>query len=322
MLKLLSFFLLCLLFVACSSKSKTKEEDKTQKKEEPVEKPTQATQYLEGNKSLLWEISGKDLKTPNYLYGTIHIIPKEDFVTGDVLENKIAESDYLVMEVPDITNLTALLALKDEIKNPDGKQLKEYVSEGKYDTLIYLLEEHKNMDKASFEATYGTMKPFGLYTLIQDIDMSADLESYEKYFMEVAYNNDLDVDGLETLKDQMDMFCQISYEDIVDQVIDGLSSSEDEAASASFEQMVKYYKMQDLDSLENMMFNADEMMMNDKYINMFLYDRNARWIPKMEEMMKTRKCFFAVGAAHLIGEKGVINLLREQGYTLKPISIK
>lgn len=321
MLKTLSLFTFVFLLIACNSKPEAKKEDQPKEKEEVTDQLTSTTQYLEGNKSLLWEISGNGLKKPNYLYGTIHIIPKEDFVSGVTLENKIAESDYLVMEVPDITNLAALLALKDEIKNPEGKQIKEYVSEGKYDTLISLLEKHKNMDQASFEATYGTMKPFGLYTLIQEIDMSKDLESYEKYFMEVAYNNNLDVDGLETLKDQMSMFSQISYEDIVDQVIDGLSESENKEAADSFGEMVKYYKMQDLDSLENMMFKADEMMMSDKYISMFLFDRNSRWIPKMEEMMTNRKCFFAVGAAHLVGEKGVINLLRERGYTLKPISI-
>ncbi|NJO25532.1 MAG: TraB/GumN family protein [Bacteroidia bacterium] len=43
------------------------------------------------------------------------------------------------------------------------------------------------------------------------------------------------------------------------------------------------------------------------------------WIPVMEDAMKKNSNFFAVGAGHLPGENGVINLLRKAGYTLTPV---
>jgi hypothetical protein len=52
-----------------------------------------------------------------------------------------------------------------------------------------------------------------------------------------------------------------------------------------------------------------------------LDDRNKKWIPKMMEMMKKDKVFFAVGAGHLCGTNGLIALLQEEGYTLKAIKL-
>jgi uncharacterized protein YbaP (TraB family) len=53
----------------------------------------------------------------------------------------------------------------------------------------------------------------------------------------------------------------------------------------------------------------------------FLEDRNQRWIPKMTELMQDKSVFFAVGAAHLAGPEGVIELLIKKGYTLTPIKL-
>ncbi|MEO5583583.1 MAG: TraB/GumN family protein, partial [Saprospiraceae bacterium] len=57
------------------------------------------------------------------------------------------------------------------------------------------------------------------------------------------------------------------------------------------------------------------------YENLFLYDRNKKWIPLMSAMMKDKSTFFAVGAGHLGGPKGVINLLKLAGYKITPVKM-
>src|SRR5690554_5249786 len=49
--------------------------------------------------SLLWEITGKKVKSPSYVFGTMHMIPNDDFLFPETLEEKVKESEILVMEI-------------------------------------------------------------------------------------------------------------------------------------------------------------------------------------------------------------------------------
>ena len=82
-------------------------------------------------------------------------------------------------------------------------------------------------------------------------------------------------------------------------------------------EMVKQYISQDVDGLYQMMIEKDSMSTNTQKI--LLDNRNAKWVKIMPEMMQKESVFFAFGAAHLAGENGVINLLKQAGYSLKPI---
>ena len=80
--------------------------------------------------------------------------------------------------------------------------------------------------------------------------------------------------------------------------------------------MIKAYKNQDIPELYNQILKAKEEGDN---LDVFLDERNEKWIDRMAERMDQRSVFFAVGAGHLWGPKGLINLLREQGYTVTPV---
>ena len=55
------------------------------------------------------------------------------------------------------------------------------------------------------------------------------------------------------------------------------------------------------------------------FTDILLYDRNANWAKKLQDIMTDHPVVVAVGAGHLPGEKGVINLLRQLGYTVEPV---
>jgi uncharacterized protein YbaP (TraB family) len=56
-----------------------------------------------------------------------------------------------------------------------------------------------------------------------------------------------------------------------------------------------------------------------EFEDVFLTNRNKAWIPTIQSESKTKKCFIAVGAAHLFETNGVIQLLINDGFTLTPI---
>jgi uncharacterized protein YbaP (TraB family) len=80
--------------------------------------------------------------------------------------------------------------------------------------------------------------------------------------------------------------------------------------------MLEAYKKQDLPLLNHIIQQSRTEGTN---MDAFLDDRNKKWIERMEERMEQKPVFFAVGAGHLLGESGLIQLLRNSGYTVVPV---
>jgi uncharacterized protein YbaP (TraB family) len=120
---------------------------------------------------------------------------------------------------------------------------------------------------------------------------------------------------LETLEEQMAIFDTIPYKDQIKMLltlIDSLPQGRKE-----FKELVTLYKTENINKLYEMTLKSEFGMEGNQDI--MLFDRNRKWIARIQKMMADKPTFFAVGAAHLGGEKGVIALLRKEGYTLRPI---
>ncbi|MCI5083515.1 MAG: TraB/GumN family protein, partial [Saprospiraceae bacterium] len=113
----------------------------------------------------------------------------------------------------------------------------------------------------------------------------------------------------------MSMFDSIPYKVQAEMLMNALESG-GETASSDFSAMVKMYKAQDIRGMQKMMEDDGTL---GQYEELLLVSRNVNWIPVMNEMMKQNSMFFAVGAGHLGGVKGVVNLLRQAGFEVKPI---
>ncbi|MCF6185673.1 MAG: TraB/GumN family protein, partial [Bacteroidales bacterium] len=139
------------------------------------------------------------------------------------------------------------------------------------------------------------------------------IKTYEQELNKLAKKKGTEVVGLETLQFQMDLVNDISIEDQIKMLFeDGLSGN----PLDTYNEMVAAYKEQNLTKLKELI-DADDSM--TKLGDKFLKDRNADWISKIEKLIKENPVFIAVGAGHLAGKSGVLNLLREKGYNVKPI---
>jgi uncharacterized protein YbaP (TraB family) len=115
----------------------------------------------------------------------------------------------------------------------------------------------------------------------------------------------------------MQVFDDIPYEV---QVKDLVRSAKDNLAydKAMFAKMLKVYKEENITAMIEMMNDENYSAVAD-YQDKLLDNRNENWIPKIGEFAKDQPTFFGVGAGHLAGDKGVINLLREAGYKVIPV---
>ena len=256
------------------------------------------------DKSLLWEISGNGLSKSSYLYGTIHMICGNDYLLSDKTKKAFTASDNLVLEV----NLSDPKELSVAQQLAYGKEpLSKTLSPEQLNDLDALLQKRTGM-------TVKQVDKFSLMTVMSLITMKSfgcvDIKSYEMEFIAMAKESDKSVTGFETLQSQMD-FLSKGYSDA--EMITMLQESNDDTTK----KMVQNYIQENLPELYKDI--TAPKVMNEKARKWLLDVRNENWVVKMPDMMKDKSTFFAVGAAHLLDEQGVINLLRKKGYIVKPI---
>ncbi len=266
--------------------------------------------------SLLWEISGKNLSTPSWLYGTIHLIGKDDFFLTDSTKAFIDRSEMVTFEInmEDMTDLTAQLGLLMKAFMEDNKTLKDLLNEEDYK----LVQDHfQEIGLPLF--MFERIKPMFL-TVMASGDMSptsmssGEMLSYEMEIMELAQAGEKKMGGLESMEFQMSVFDSIPYDAQAKMLVESIKAAD--AGDEEFAKMIELYKNQDIQGMVEMM-GGDEGIAD--YEDLLLNTRNQNWIPVMGEMMDEQPTFFAVGAGHLGGEQGVVALLRKEGYTVKPV---
>ncbi|MFN7116780.1 MAG: TraB/GumN family protein [Saprospiraceae bacterium] len=267
--------------------------------------------------SLLWEISGKGLKEPSYLFGTIHLIDKKDFILTDATKNSLEKAKRVTFEInmEEMSDMSVLMPLMMKAFMANGTTLRDLLKEEDY-TLVKAHFEKMGLPMMLLER----MKPMFLSSMNPDA-MGGGLEgenssmmSYEMELMKLAQAQKKPIAGLETAEFQMSMFDSIPYEAQAEMLVESVKSAD--TGNDQLKQLVDLYKKQDINGLHDML-NADSEL--SKYDELLLVNRNKNWIPVMGKMMGEQPTFFAVGAGHLAGANGVINLLRQAGYTIKPL---
>ncbi len=270
--------------------------------------------------SLLWKIEHKDIPAPSYLFGTIHMIPKDDYFLPSGLEEAFEKSNDVVFEIDldDMSGIGSLMGMLSNLLMNDGMTLSKLLSKEEYAEVSTYFEE---MGLPMF--LLNKVKPMFL-SMLAEVNMdpasmqSDDIVSYEMELYQKAQDEKKDVEGLETMKYQMSLFDSIPYKDQAMMLLDAVRGTDLE--SDLFDQTVALYKTQNIQAMVEMVGDTDTEE-NSTYENVLLNNRNQNWIPVMSKMMTTGPVFFAVGAGHLAGELGVINLLKKQGYTLTPVSV-
>lgn len=260
--------------------------------------------------SLLWKVSGNGLEQASYVYGTIHATC--DASLTDDIKSALDDTSLLVLEL-DMDDPSINAAMMSNMGMKDNQNIKDLLSEEEYTSLDKFIQKQFGAPLT----TFATFKPFFLTAMLVTKYLDCPIQSFESELMKIAKEQEEEILGLETVEEQMSVFDEIPYED---QVKDLLVSIEDDLAKdkVNFNKMMAYYENSDLAGIQEMT-ESDETLTMTKHKDLLLTNRNKNWISKMEEFSKKQPTFFGVGAAHLIGEEGVIQLLRNQGYTVAAI---
>lgn len=163
-------------------------------------------------------------------------------------------------------------------------------------------------------AQMGIMKPFILSTMVLMKQLPCETpDSYELFFTSKSQEWKIPMEGLESAAYQISIFDRIPMER---QLADLSKMILTDATEKEFQGMIEAYLAEDLNKLQEMI-QADGL--TGEYGEILLNERNRNWIPKIEEFIKAETTFIAVGAGHLPSDQGVIQLLRNAGYTVEPV---
>ena len=260
--------------------------------------------------TLLWEISGNGLQQPSYLFGTIHMICKEDFLISEIVKQKFNSSKQVYLEL-DMDDPQLQVTMMQQMQLPDKETLKNKLGESDFKKLDSFLQKEMNMNLVMFDK----FKPMMVMSILaQRLLPCAGMESYDMNFAKMATEQKKELLGLEKVEDQLGVFDAIPDSLEIRSIMNMVNDFE--SHKKEFSRMSSIYKTQDLDALYQLMAESPEMMGSQELL---LDRRNRNWIPVMESVMKNSTTFFAVGAGHLAGSQGVLELLRKQGYKVKGI---
>ncbi|MEN9340482.1 MAG: hypothetical protein RIQ62_1794 [Bacteroidota bacterium] len=307
---LLSLFIPCLGMSVWAQKTST-----PAKKSAPVKSVTAIVQpYKPLEKSLLWKISGKGLSKPSYVFGTMHAICTENYFFTPKMNQAYASCNQLVLEM-NLADESLLTESRTIFMLPEGITLRDYFSDAaSYETFAQQLIEKTGLDIEMFT----TLKPMALLSAMSMKTLPCQqTTSYETKLVEAGRERKVKVTGLETLNMQMSLINELPREEqrmLLEETLKEIKAND--GGEENQNQLLNLYTQQDIEGLSKMI-DQEEVM--KAHAPEFLFSRNHNWVNQLGDIMKKTPSFIAVGAAHLPGDDGLINLLRKKGYTVEAV---
>jgi uncharacterized protein YbaP (TraB family) len=283
------------------------------------------------NAQLLYKISGKGLQKPSYIIGTYHLAPVSfvDSIPG--LRSALAESEqvYGEIETADMTSPENIAKMQQAMMLPEGKTLTELLTPEQMQKLNATMKELLGVDMSNpmVAQQMNKMLPQALVTQLTVIMYLKKhsgfnpTQSFDDYFQQQAVAQGKPVGGFETMDFQLQaLFGSISIERQIELLMCFLNNREWEESQV--DNIVEAFFAQDLNRIEAAMDEKQDNSCDatDEENELLIYGRNATWLKKMPEIMQQKSTFFAVGAAHLAGERGVLAGLRNAGYLVEGIN--
>ncbi|NJC26843.1 TraB/GumN family protein [Neolewinella antarctica] len=281
--------------------------------------------------TLLWKITTQGMQEPSYLFGTIHLIPEEDYFMPDRVLKALKNSQAVVFEIDprDMQDPGKMMGMLGKINMNDGSSLKDHLDAAQYETVKGYFD-----DSGLPFMFLERMKPMFLSAMVgQDANPMGGgipgmggmggltgIKSYEMELTEIAETENKSISGLESMDFQLSLFDSIPYDEqatmLYDAVVDDAKGEESDEPN-QMDQMVDMYKRQAVAEMANIMKEEGKEMA--RFEELLLTKRNENWAPTIKAAVATTPTFYAVGAGHLGGAKGVIALLREAGVTVEPV---
>ena len=264
--------------------------------------------------ALLWEITGNDLTEPSYIFGTIHLIPAEDYFFNEIMEEKLEKCKTLAMEIDINMSLSDQISMVKKIILPDNKSLSDFMTKEDYKKFSDYILDSLKIKKSKWNKIIKLKPMFSASIILTELMPKT--KTYEIELNKLAKKKKMNIIGLETADYQIDVLNSISIEKQVEMISADYFTGD---PINELLEIVSIYKNQNINKMLEL-YKGDDTML--EFEDELLINRNNNWIPVIEKQIKIGSTFIAVGAMHLPGETGILNLLKQKAYIVIPVNIK
>ncbi len=270
----------------------------------------------QSDQHMLWQIESEG-EVQGYLVGSVHLMKPEIYPLDDVYQNAFNQSEVLVFELnfDSVMVKMAPLVQKMAIYSP-GESVKGVLSEETY-TLLQATLDSLGLPAARF----NRMEPWLLAITIPSAQIRqagyTGVAGIDMHFFNKAKQAGKEVAGLETAAYQLGLFDDLSPE--LQERYLKYSLKEADQTIARIDEMVTAWQQGNAQMIESMM-QAEMKEDFPKLYNKLLNERNYNWFPKIEALLaKEETPMIVVGAGHIVGQNGLVSLLKEQGYEVEQL---
>lgn len=279
---------------------------------------------------LLFKISGNGLARPSYIIGTYHVAPSSFIDSIPGVHQVLAEVGqvYGELDMEEEMKPENLQKMQAAMMLPEGKTLTSLLSEDEMTRFNALLRKviGGDMTNPMIAQQLGKMSPAALSTQLTMLSYikktpgfnPADL--FDSYFQKIARQQGKTIGGLENMDFQIELLCHSQSIERQKELLmcqidhwDFMEEMTEEVTKAFFSQDINAIK----EAIDMKQGNACDATPEEEQA--MVDGRNANWVRLMPDIMQAKPTLFAVGAAHLPGEKGVLHLLQAAGYTVEAV---
>lgn len=269
------------------------------------------------SKGCFWKVSDGDNTV--YLLGSIHVTDGRVYPMSKAIMNGFISSDYLAVEANVLVNKPEDTAYIQQIMMLEGDQtLDQLISKESYDKYVTLVTS-----VGVKEEVYNKVKPWYAAILAQAIQMSnANLQGglgIDVYFL-AASTGYKPIIEIESVREQMDMFNSFSNELQEGYLLSVLEDTNNESVD-SVNQMLDYWKTGNVEELAKLLNTEDATdPLTQEFNDKLLTTRNKGMLTDITSMLKddtSHDYFVVVGAAHMFNNDGIVQGLKDAGYTVE-----
>lgn len=279
---------------------------------------------------LLYKISGNGLTKPSYIIGTYHLAPVSfaDSIPGLTEALAASEQVYGELDMTDLASAENMQIMQAAMMLPEGTKLSTLLTADEMTRLNVVLKELMGVDMTNpmVAQQLDGLSPQALQTQLSILiymkkhDGFNPQATFDGYFQQVAQQQGKGVGGLETPEFQVQTLFKGMSLERQKQLLMCLVDNK-EYTELMAERLVKAIFSQDLVGIKAVMDEKEQNQCDStpEEEDQLIYNRNANWVKLMPQIMKDKPTFFAVGAGHLPGDKGVLQLLQNAGYTIEGV---
>lgn len=270
---------------------------------------------------LLWKVTDNNTGKTSYVFGTHHFAPLSllDSIKGLDAALQNADKVYGELDMQAAMDPSALMGMQQMMMAPADSTIDKVLTTKQLADLNMAWAKY-GTDQIPLNALY-VLKPAGLSTqlaalmsakVLPDINVGQGIDNELQVRARKAGKQ---VAGLETMEFQTNM---LLGDPISKQAEDLVETIEDiDAEAGKLVRLTNAYLDQNYKDIETIC--AESVLKNPESAEKMIISRNNNWMKQLEPEMKNTNLLVVVGAGHLVGDKGILNQLKQAGYTVTPV---